>query len=231
MSWPVWRYGPLVLALLLARAAAAVPCAPGTLQDYIDLGASGCSVGDALLAGFAVEPGQSFAVPIDPSLIQMTPGGSAGTPTLQLDFAASAAAGELLEAFFHFSVSAPTLFGYGVALASASATGDGVVTATQDVCPDGTFYPVSPIGCPTAASALITFLTESDSLLSDQAAFGSAASFFDVFTDVAVDGGLEGSASLGSVTLSFGTIPEPSTAALLAVGLALLSRSRGRRRG
>ena len=224
-------YGPLFLSLLLAQAARAVPCLPGSLQDYIDLGVSGCTLGDATVSAFGAAPGQTFAVPIDPSLIQVTPGGSPGTAILQLNFSSSAGAGELLEAFFHFFVSAPTLFGYGVDLASASATGDGVVTATQDVCPDGFFAGNSPTLCPTAASALITFLTESDSLLSDQAGFASASSFFDVFTDVAIDGGLAGSANLGSVTLSFGPVPEPSTAALLAAGLALLARSRaGRRR-
>jgi hypothetical protein len=102
------------------------------------------------------------------------------------------------------------------------------VTATQDVCPDGSFFPGIPAGCPGAASTLITFVSESDSLLTENAGFAGAA-FLDVFADIAVDGGLAGSAGLGSVTLSFSTIPEPSTAALLATGLALLARSRTRR--
>jgi hypothetical protein len=102
-----------------------------------------------------------------------------------------------------------------------------VVTATQDLCPDGLFGGGVPLGCPTAPATLISFLTELDSLLAAEAGF-AAAGFLDVFTDVAIDGGLEGSAGLGSVRLSFGTVPEPSTALLCAAGLALLARSRAR---
>ena len=57
MNRLLWLCGSVTLSLLLPQAAPAVPCASGSLQSYIDLGASGCSVGDALVAGFAIQPG------------------------------------------------------------------------------------------------------------------------------------------------------------------------------
>ena len=227
--WP-WLCGALLASLVGARTAGAAACAPGTLQGYIDLGATGCTAGAVLFADFRLESGQSFATPIDPTQVQVTPTSTANASALLLTFSSSAAAGELFESFFHFDASASGLVAAVVALAGASAAGDGVVTATQDVCPDGSFLPGVPIGCPSAAASSITFVSDSGSLLADGASF-AGASFFDVFADVAADGGLSGSAALGSVTLSFTAIPEPSMAALLATGLVFFARSRVRRQG
>jgi PEP-CTERM motif-containing protein len=59
-------------------------------------------------------------------------------------------------------------------------------------------------------------------------------SFFDVFTEIAVDGGLDGSASLGTVTTEFGfvptqVIPEPTSFLLLGSGLVAVLRRRKER--
>jgi len=216
----------VLLAILVPWEASAAPCLPGSLQNYIDLGATGCSLGSIVAANFSTEPGQSFATPIDPNLVQMTPGGSASAPKLLLSFDVTAQAGELFESFFHFDASAPTLAGDAIQIDTGSAAGDGVVTATQDVCPGGVFFPGVPIGCPNSAAALIAFVTESDSG-ADSADFSPPASFFDIFVDVAVDGGLAGSASLGAVAITL--VPEPSTVLLLAIGLAPLAVSRARR--
>jgi hypothetical protein len=220
-----------LVSVFSAGAARGAPCAADTLLGYIGLGAGGCSIGTVVLADFAVAPGQSFATPIDPAQIQLAPIGDASAPGLVLGFASgtSAAAGQLLEAFFHFSVSAPaTLASAGVAMAGASALDDGAVTATEDVCPDGSFLPGQPLGCPSAPATLIAFAIETDALLSAGAGF-PASTFLDVFADVVIDGGLSGTAALGSVTLSFATVPEPSAALLVAAGLALLVRARRRR--
>lgn len=217
--------GWLLLSLLVPGAVSAAPCLPGSFADYLALGASGCELGPVAVASFSVEPGQSFASPIDPATVQVTPGGSAGT--LTLGFAASATAGELLELFFRMQVTAPALVAAGIAIASQSVSGDGVVTATQDLCPDGLFSGNAPIGCSSTPETLITFATESDALLSADVGLAGAA-FLDVFTDVAIDGGLAGSAGLGTVTLTF--VPEPASGTLVAVGLALVALYRARRR-
>lgn len=222
-----WWLGPALGILLGPSLASAVPCAPGTLQGYIDLGAAGCSVGAVQVQGFASQPGQSFATAIDPALVQITPGGTALAPTLVLSYQAAAGTGELLESFFRFQASAADLVASGLAMAGASATGDGAVTAAEDLCPGGSFGAI-PSDCPTDAATLILFAIESDSLLSDVAGF-PATSFADLFIDVVVDGGLEGSASLGTVTIALTLVPEPASALLLALGLVPLGLRRCRR--
>jgi hypothetical protein len=219
--------GWLLLSLLVPGAVSAAPCLSGSFADYVALGASGCELGPVSVAQFSVEPGQSFASPIDPATVQVTPGGSASVGTLTLTFAASAAAGELLELFFRMNVTAPVLVAAGIAIASGSASGDGVVTATQDLCPDGLFSGNAPIGCSSTPETLIAFASESDALLSADVGL-AGATFLDVFTDIAIDGGLAGAAGLGTVMLTF--VPEPDTGALVAVGLALVSLYRARRR-
>ena len=210
----------LCLSLLAPAAASALPCAPDTLQGYIGLGSGGCTVGGVLLASFGVAPGQSFATPIDPATIQVTPGGT----SLQLTFGANAGAADLLESFFHFTVSAADLLETALAMAGASATGDGAVTAALDVCGDGLFSGNAPIGCSGSAATLILFAIESDALLADAVSV-APATFLDVFADIVIDGGPSGSGALGSVTLSF-TVPEPSLALLLAAALAGFARRR-----
>jgi hypothetical protein len=216
---------PLLL-LLGPSTSSAVPCLPGTLQDYINLGATGCEIGAVTFASFTVEPGQSFATPIAPGEVQVIPSGSPSAPTLVLGYEHAASAGELLESFFRFQASASVaLIEDFIGIGSASASGDGVVTAAQDVCPDGSFGAI-PTGCPNPALTLIGVVTESLSFPSESQGLPSAT-FLDLFVDVVIDGGLEGSASLGSVTLRL--VPEPASVLLLALGLAPLALSRARR--
>lgn len=217
-----------LLSTLGAAPASAASCVSGTLQSYVDLGSGGCAIGAVQLADFAIAPGQTFATPIDPATILVTPGGTAIVPTVTLTLVSSAGAGDLLEAFFRFSATSTDLIEAAISMSGASATGDGAVTATQDVCPDGAFQGAAPLGCPSAPLTLIAFATELDAQLAETASFAPAA-FLDVFADLVVDGGPSGSASLGSATLSFGVVPEQSVAALLTAGLAVLARMRRQR--
>src|SRR5262245_5215221 len=91
----------LLAAVLLGRSAGATatPCLPGTLTDYLSL-AAGCQIGSTTFVGFSLAPGQATATPIDPSSIQVTPGGTPADPSLLFTLNASAPAGTLLEAFF-----------------------------------------------------------------------------------------------------------------------------------
>jgi hypothetical protein len=221
-----WWLAPTLGLLVQATPAAAIPCAPGTLQAYIDLGAAGCSVGAVQLQGFATVPGQSFATPVDPALVQVTPGGSALAPALVLSYQASAGIGELLESFFRFQVSAVDLVGAGLAMTGAAASGDAAVTASGEICVDGLFGSL-PTDCPTEPGVVILYAIEGDALLDDAATFPPAA-LADLFVDVVVDGAEEGSASLGAVTITFALVPEPASALLLALGLVPLGL---RRRG
>ena len=58
------------------------------------------------------------------------------------------------------------------------------------------------------------------------------SSFFDVFFDITIDGGLGGSANLPSASVGIAVVPEPGAGWLIAAGagaLVLLGRRRGTR--
>ena len=210
----------LVLACILSGLAISGPCLPGTLQDYIDLGVTGCTLGAVVVSDFALVPGQNFAIPINPSTIQVSPAGGF-LSRLDLFFDAGAQAGDLLESFFRFSASGTGLYTTGVKLAGAGATGDGVVTSTMDTCAGGSFLGDQPFGCSGTADTAVTIKTSQFSFPYDSRTF-APTSFFDVFVDVTIDGGLTGSASLGRSSVLIGAVPEPSQVLLLLSGLASL---------
>jgi len=224
--------GLFVATLLLCNSFAfADPCLPGSLQSYIDLGSGGCTLGVALFADFTTVAGQSFATPIDPSLVQVTPDGAFDKPTLEFTLNADANANELLESIFRFDVTAGGLSSSTLTLGPAStATGDGVATATEDVCAGGFFVGDQPLGCPGSASSLITFAADFGSSRSDTASF-SPTSFFDIFVDLTVDGGAVGSAHLDSATVQVTAVPEPSSVLLLLTIFGALSARLVRRNG
>lgn len=217
----------LLVVCGLTGAATAGPCLPGSLQDYINLGAAGCSLGAANVSDFVVVPGQTFASPIDPSTVQITPvGGSLSR--LDLFFDESALAGDLLESFFRFHASGQGLFLSGVRLSDAGATGDGVVTATSDTCAGGSFAGNEPSGCAGMAGSAVTLKADGISIPYDRGIF-PATSFFDVFVDITIDGGLSGSANLGRTSVLVGVVPEPSQVLLMLTGLASLALVRVRK--
>ena len=220
----------LILLSFCAVTGFGAPCLPGSLQDYYNLG-GGCDLGPVLVSGFTAQPGQAIATQLDPTLIQVTPGGTPSDPNLLFSLNTFAASGEVFESFFSFMVLGP-LLGATIDLTAASAAADGAVTGVLDICPDAAFIP--PLTCSTTPATVIVFAIEGDQLLSDSAAF-PLSSFFDVFVDLTIDGGLDGSASLESATVGFASspttdpIPEPATAYLMLAGLGALAVWRLRR--
>ena len=114
-------------------------------------------------------------------------------------------------------------------MAGSAATGDGVVTVIEDLCLGSTFVS-NPANClnPPAVSLVIAqdFLGPTGP---DTTPLPPGTSFFDVFADITIDGGLSGSASLNNVTTQF-VVPEPSTVLLLGSGLVALFMARARMR-
>jgi hypothetical protein len=161
----------------------------------------------------------------------VTPGGSQDTPTLLLTLNSSAAAGELFELFFRFNAAASVLTASSISLGSPQVTGDGAVTGVLDVCAGGQFLGVTPLGCSGVAGSAIAFATGlPDAQLAASVGF-PVSSFFDVFVDLTVDGGLNGTAVLDSAAVSV-TTPEPSTLILMAAAfgcLGIFKSRRGRR--
>ena len=202
----------------------AAVCVPGTLQSYIGLGSGGCQLGPLLFDNFAVASGQSIATAINPSQVQVTPGGSMFLPTLLFTLNSVAGPGTIFESFFRFQAVGPETAA-SIALNNPTVSGDGAVTGTLDVCRNGTFAGGAPIGCSGTSGSAIAFQIAGDSQLSDSATF-AFSSFFDVFVDLTIDGGLAGTASLPSATVAVAAVPEPATLWLIAAGLILVGRRR-----
>jgi hypothetical protein len=227
-----------LLLVLVATPAQGVPCLPGTLASYIALGATGCQIGSTSLADFATVPGQTIATPIDPSTVQLTPTGGGANASLVFTLNRTATSADVLESFLRFDIRTPAglfLTAARARLDGASASADGAVTLVEDLCVGATFAGNAPVACPTTAGTLIALVTAQDDLHVDSATFASP-SFFDVFADITIDAGPTGAASLASGILTFttsatATVPEPCTAALLALAAGLFGvRSRRRTR-
>ena len=218
----------LFSALLIAGTAFGSSCVSGSLQDYIDLGTGGCDVGAVSFSQFALAPGQNGATPINASQVLVTPAGLPFTPTLQFTLSTTATAPNLVESFFRLRASGPMLAGDMLSLNAPSASGDGVDTALEYICPGASFGANSPVGCSGSAS-LTTFGNVSFSQLSDFKNF-PATSFFDIFVDLSVDGGLAGSATFDSAAIQVTATPEPASLLLAITGIATLAVSCSRRK-
>lgn len=205
--------GGLLLAGSVGGAQAA-PCAADLLSNY--LGAAACEAGAVTLSGFTIEPFPGATSDIDPTAVTLVP--VSGGFDLVAATGLAAATGELLGLRLLLQVSAAALSGGSIALGSgAAATADGVVTGLLDA---------------GAAGNAIAIVTEGLSFPMES--FSATASFFDIFVELAIDGGTAGSASLGPAlaSLRFATaavaVPAPAPWALLALGLLGLAASRRR---
>jgi hypothetical protein len=210
-----------IVAIFSAPSQAA-PCLPGSLADYVALGAGGCTLGQAKVTDFTASVLALGAQAILPEDVTVTPLGRG------FDFGVSQIAGasDIFDVLIRFSISALSASSNLLSLSGASASGDGVVVAVGDTCAGGTFGGTNP-GAPcsgTAATAIA--LQDALGLISPGTAAFPTSSFFDVFVQLTIDGGLAGTATLdGSVRTVF--VPEPSTLLVMAAGLsAVLARRR-----
>jgi hypothetical protein len=138
----------------------------------------------------------------------------------------------VLESFFRFTA-AGSLVGAGIELGPLSVSGTGSITGVLDVCADAPFTP--PLNCAGTPGTGTVFAIDGADQLSESLSF-PASSFFDVFVDLTIDGGGDGSAALTSATVALTTgdtvtvIPEPSTLFTMLVGLGALVLGRRRLR-
>lgn len=214
---------------LLGAQALAAPCTMSTLSTYFGLGSAGCTIGNFKFSNFVLLLQPTNSVPF--SAVSVTPV-AVGTTAVGLDFGvnASANAGMLFEDLISYRVTGigASLNGASLFLAGSSAIGDGAVTVVENLCINGLFLGADGVsGCIGATRNLIVVVGDGFADPPASLAFPSAASLLSVVTDIAVDGGTFGAASLrGSASNRFAVaavngVPEP--AALLIVIAALLA--------
>jgi hypothetical protein len=193
-----------------------------SLADYLLLGSPGCELGSATLADFTLGPALPFSTPIAPSDVTVTPSLIPGGLALDFSLALSAIDTALLDIMIRYTVSGLTANRKTLSLLGGDATGNGVVTGVDDTCVGGLFGGVDP-SAPCAGTALTSIVLENafGPISPDSKTF-AGSSFFDVFTEITLDGGGAGTASLdGSVRTELRDVPEPATVLLVASGLSI----------
>lgn len=217
-----WLAAFFVLQAFLALPAAALPCPSAPLATYATAGFS-CTVGALDFSDFQLLAMPTGALPFPSLTLQPVadPGGDRG---LAFVVNQNAAAGERFQQLIGYRVRGvgAAIVANTVALVGSASSGDGVVSALEQKCLEGAFLgPDGVTGCSGILfnQVVLDILGTADPPASLDFA---PVAFLSVVSDIAVDGGLLGTAELLSVLNVFRPVEEPAGSALAALGVLLL---------
>ena len=238
----------------IASPPAACPAGTGSLESYIALGATGCTIGGFTYWDFQFAADvASTATPIDASAVAVTP---AASPTaLGIRFSSSGfevASGQWVVYWLTYNIDPPPviirgfeekLYPYEMAgsqppiirgdeLALASAIGPGWVTIDTLLCVGGIF--TGPAGSRSCSAQSTTALSLFDMppgsfQYTDSVVFGSLVNTVGVWHTIRLDATAGGTADFWALDNRAFLVPEPAGWLLLGGGLALLALLRRRR--
>ncbi len=211
----------LCLGLLVVAGVAlcaASPCGVSSLQSYIALGSSGCTIAGNTLFDFQVLGGSAGATEIASNSVSITPFGGALNPGLNAAINLTAN-GNILETMFTYRIQGPAYQSEVITLSKSSETSGGTVSDAQNYCAGGTFGPDGVTGCTGLAGTLATL----DGFLNQDSAVLGGPSLVSITDDFTLDGTF-GTATGGTITDQFTAVPEPSALLFTAFGLMLAAR-------
>jgi hypothetical protein len=214
--------------MLAGRSQAAPLCGADSLTNYLSLGS--CSIGGATFSNFSlVTPLPTGAAAVPTNSVIVLPFSTTTSVGFQFLFDVTSSSFQLKELLFGYLASAAGFTDASLWMPGATASGDGSVTAVQDLCIGGAFTSGSLSGCSATQDANIAFAIDGDQSLSETLSFASVP-LLGIVNDIAVDGGLNGNARLaGGITNAFtlaSPVPEPATVSLVAAGIVWLMRRR-----
>jgi hypothetical protein len=216
-----------VLFLALPLLAAAASCQTTTLDTYIALGSSGCTVGQFSFTGFSfgVMGSSGGPAPVAASAIMVTPfqsGNEYGLTYSSNGFNVST--GQKIQYLLSYVVGDPPIIhGFATSMRTDPPMFPGIATITSDECLGANF---SGSTCPDPTASETVFSNGLISVLDASQSFGPEGLIGDQ-TTITLDATSGGSAEF--ISLSEGVlVPEPGTVVpvLLAVTVLLWLRMR-----
>jgi hypothetical protein len=225
-----------MLALGVAASASATPfvlppaCGTNTLDTYLLLGPSGCSVGEVGFSGFdfGVLAAGGGAAPLTAAAITVTPTGDSGRSSLTFSSAGFSVTGsEFVTYRIGYTADPhPIIRAYEDALVADSPTFPGLVSITTDLCLGAAFTGTTCLA-PGTGDSLSLFHNGIMSQTFDATEFAPLA-VVGVINTIALQAN-GANADFESVTNTAVLVPEPASALLIVSGLLGVGLLRPRR--